>query len=115
MDSGGYGAEFEVGSDTLDGLLAEYAAATDRILAVVDTADLDSVAPVPNAPWFPDGMEGWSVRWILLHVIEEVARHAGHADIIREQIDGATMYELIAAAEDMGDLGFVKPWTPPSN
>jgi hypothetical protein len=35
----------------------------------------------------------------LLHLIEETARHAGHADIIRESLDGATWYELIAAAE----------------
>ena len=32
----------------------------------------------------------WSLRWILLHMIEETARHAGHADIIRESIDGVT-------------------------
>ncbi len=32
-----------------------------------------------------------SLRWIYLHMIQELARHAGHADILREQIDGATM------------------------
>ena len=32
----------------------------------------------------------WSLRWVLLHIIEETARHAGHADIIRESINGAT-------------------------
>ncbi|MFH8569294.1 DinB family protein [Streptomyces sp. NPDC017993] len=31
-----------------------------------------------------------SMRWILVHMIEETARHAGHADILREQIDGST-------------------------
>ncbi len=41
----------------------------------------------------------WTVRWVVLHIIEEMARHAGHADIIRESIDGATMYELLAALE----------------
>ncbi|GAB3131726.1 DinB family protein [Tsukamurella serpentis] len=100
-------------TDTLESLLAAYDTAGDRALALVDTADLDLLAPVPEAPWFPKDLEGWSIRWILLHLIEEVARHAGHADIVREQIDGATMYELVAAAEDMGDLGFVQPWTPP--
>jgi uncharacterized damage-inducible protein DinB len=34
--------------------------------------------------------EHWSLRWILVHMIEETARHAGHADLIRESIDGAT-------------------------
>jgi hypothetical protein len=41
----------------------------------------------------------WTVRWALLHIIEEFARHAGHADIIRESIDGATMYQLLAALD----------------
>ncbi|WP_019200982.1 DinB family protein [Tsukamurella sp. 1534] len=99
--------------ESLASLLTEFDEASARILAVAETKDLEAVAPVPNAPWFPKDLDGWSVRWILLHVIEEVARHAGHADIIREQVDGATMYELIAAAENTGDLGFVQPWTPP--
>lgn len=41
----------------------------------------------------------WTVRWVLLHIIDEMARHAGNADIIRESIDGATMYQLLAALE----------------
>ena len=44
-----------------------------------------------GVPWFPDDVEAWSVRWVLLHLIEETARHAGHADIVRETIDGATV------------------------
>ena len=52
-----------------------------------------------GVPWFPRDVEAWSVRWVLLHIIEETARHAGHADIIREALDGATMYALMAAAE----------------
>jgi hypothetical protein len=39
-----------------------------------------------------------SARWILLHLTTEVARHAGHADIIREALDGKTAFELTAAA-----------------
>jgi hypothetical protein len=35
-------------------------------------------------------VEAWSVRWVLLHLIEETARHAGHADILRELTDGST-------------------------
>jgi hypothetical protein len=37
---------------------------------------------------------------VLLHLIEETARHAGHADILREAIDGATLYPLLAAYEN---------------
>ena len=51
-------------------------------------------------------------RWILIHVIEELARHAGHADIIREHIDGATMYELMAGAEGWPETPWIKPWRP---
>ncbi len=113
LDAMAEGDDFRVGDDeTLEDLLARYDAAAARVLAVADRADLDAVAPARPAPWFPDGFEGWTVRWILLHVIEEVARHAGHADILREEIDGATGHPLIAAAEGMGDLGFVQPWTP---
>lgn len=114
LDAMAEGEDFVVGEgESLDSLLAEYDAAAARALALADTADLDALAPARPAPWFPEGFEGWTVRWILLHVIEEVARHAGHADILREQIDGAAGYPLVAAAEGMGDLGFVQPWTPP--
>ncbi|GLI00887.1 DinB family protein [Phytohabitans aurantiacus] len=64
-------------------LRAEYRAACDasnEIIAVVGEAD----APVTRNGKTHD------LRWVLLAVIEETARHAGHADIIREQIDGQT-------------------------
>jgi hypothetical protein len=50
------------------------------------------------------------VRWVILHVINELARHSGHADIIRESIDGATMYELLAGLEGWAISGWVTPW-----
>ncbi len=50
-----------------------------------------------------------SVRWVLLHLIEETTRHGGHADIIRESLDGATLYPLMAAAEQRPDPWF-EPW-----
>ena len=61
---------------------------------------------------FPDDVEAWSVRWVLLHLVEETARHAGHADIVRESIDGATMYGLMAAAEGWPPGDWLQPWTP---
>ena len=85
--------------ETLDGLLADLEACgreTERILA---DYDMDTPVPVPEAPWFPKDVENWSVRWVLAHLMEELARHAGHADIIREFIDGKTMYELQAMAD----------------
>ena len=65
-----------------------------------------------GVPWFPDDVDAWSVRWVLLHLIEEIARHAGHADIVREAIDGATMYELMAAAEGWPATEWLQPWQP---
>lgn len=75
--------------DTVAGVLAAYeqvAAETDRIVA--DLPDLDAAHPLPEAPWFEPGAR-WSARRVLLHMIAETAQHAGHADIIREAIDGA--------------------------
>jgi uncharacterized damage-inducible protein DinB len=75
--------------ETLAGLLAQYsevAGNTDRLVATLP--DLDSSRPLPEAPWFEPGAR-WSVRRVLLHVIAETAQHAGHADIIRESLDGS--------------------------
>ncbi|WP_371498095.1 DinB family protein [Kitasatospora sp. NBC_00374] len=75
--------------ETLDGLLDAYdrvARDTDELVAALP--DLDLVHPLPEAPWFEPGA-AWSVRRVLLHVLAETAQHAGHADIIRESLDGA--------------------------
>jgi uncharacterized damage-inducible protein DinB len=85
--------------ETLADLLADLAACgeeTERLLAGLS---LDHPVAVPDAPWFPKDVEHWSLRWVLAHLIEEFARHAGHADIVRESIDGKTMYELQAMAD----------------
>ncbi|MBZ9597221.1 MULTISPECIES: DinB family protein [Streptomyces] len=54
---------------------------------VTAVASLDAAFPLPPAPWFPKDTKV-SLRWMLLHLVEEFARHAGHADVIRESIDG---------------------------
>jgi uncharacterized damage-inducible protein DinB len=98
--------------ETLAGTLAffdEVAAETGEIVAGLD---LDHPVPVPPAPWNPDDVDAWSLRWVLLHLIEETARHAGHADIVREAIDGATAFELLAAVEGWPATDWLKPWTP---
>ncbi|MFE0590802.1 DinB family protein [Micromonospora echinospora] len=73
--------------ETLTGLLDRYADVAQRTDELVVTLDLDVTRPLPSAPWFPPGAR-WSVRRVLLHVIAETAQHAGHADIIREALDG---------------------------
>jgi len=100
--------------ETLDGLLKTLEAENANSLHLVETADLDAKVPVPqDIPWFPKDIKDWSVRWVILHVINELTRHSGHADIIRESIDGATMYELLAGLEGWAIDGFVQPWKKP--
>jgi uncharacterized damage-inducible protein DinB len=75
--------------ETLAGLLEEYELVARRTDELVAThPDLDADHPLPEAPWFEPGAR-WSARRALLHVIAETAQHAGHADIIRESLDGA--------------------------
>jgi uncharacterized damage-inducible protein DinB len=83
-------AEFQLlPGETLAGVLdayAETASRTDELVS--ELPDLDAAQPLPEAPWFAPG-ESWSARRVLLHIIAETAQHAGHADIIRESLDGA--------------------------
>ncbi len=75
-------------SDTLAGLLERYeavAARTDELVATLP--DLDATQPLPEAPWFPAGAVR-SARRVFQHIIAETAQHAGHADILRETLDG---------------------------
>jgi uncharacterized damage-inducible protein DinB len=73
---------------TLASVLADYedvARRTDELIATLP--DLDADHPLPAAPWFEKGAR-WSARRALLHITAETAQHAGHADILRESIDG---------------------------
>ena len=73
--------------ESLEAVVARYhevAAATD---ALVRTVDLDLSHPLPPAPWFPPGAVR-SARRVFVHIVAETAQHAGHADILRESIDG---------------------------
>jgi uncharacterized damage-inducible protein DinB len=75
----------EASSDTVDSALAAYRqtwADVDTVIAA--TASLDQASVIGDDSGRP------TLRWILAHLLEETARHAGHADIIRELIDGAT-------------------------
>lgn len=75
--------------DTVESLLAEYDAVAEATeAAVASLPDLDLQIPLPTAPWAPE-REWWTARKVLLHLIRETAHHSGHADIIRESLDGA--------------------------
>jgi hypothetical protein len=82
-----WGATFRPTSeDTIDGVLASYRATVSQANEIIDACgDLSQPAPRSPRPQAAPPM-----RWILVHMIEETGRHAGHADILREQIDGAT-------------------------
>lgn len=73
-------------SETLKTLLENYAQIADRTDTLLAELDLDIVHELPSAPWFVD--KQWSVRRTLLHIIAETTQHSGHADIIREALDG---------------------------
>ncbi|SDO53574.1 Protein of unknown function [Nakamurella panacisegetis] len=74
--------------ESLDGVLAAYAAVAIRTEALLTSLpDLGVSQPLPTAPWFKPGARQ-SARQVFLHIACETAQHAGHADIIREAIDG---------------------------
>ncbi|MEU8622414.1 DinB family protein [Streptomyces sp. NPDC048623] len=78
--------------------MADVAKQTEDFVRSVPS--LDEEFPLPDKPWFPkDGRV--SVRWMLLHLIQETGRHAGHADIIRESLDGKGSFELIALESEL--------------
>ncbi|MET0910438.1 MAG: DinB family protein [Ilumatobacteraceae bacterium] len=92
-DEAGYAAHLDSfrmnEGETLTGLLERYdevARRTDELVATLP--DLDASHPLPEAPWFEPGASR-SARRVFLHIVAETAQHAGHADIIREAIDGS--------------------------
>lgn len=85
----------------------------EQYLRSVRATDPDAQAMEPPDPW--DGLltsTPTTQRFYLLHHVEELARHAGHADIIRKQIDGADAGSLKAAIEGRAANDFVQPWNP---
>jgi len=84
---------------------ADVARNTEKVVSDLPDLGMPLAATGPGVPWIPSGLV-WSPRWVLLHLIEETARHAGHADIVRESLDGATCWTLMAAAEGWEEV----PW-----
>lgn len=107
-----YGDEFVMREDeTLAAVLAAFDEQNAETIRLIETTDLGAAVPVPpGVPWFPKDISAWSVRWVIFHMIEELARHAGQGDIVRESIDGATLYELLAGLEDWEPTPWLTPW-----
>jgi hypothetical protein len=70
--------------DTVASVVSAYRAVWERVDLVIAAADLDALARTT------DGQPPVNLRWVIAHLLEETARHAGHADILRELIDGQT-------------------------
>jgi len=80
--------------ETIETLVAAFHANAKVTDAALARMDLDALVPLPLAPWQPD-REFWTARRILLHLLREISQHSGHADIIREALDGAnTTYAM---------------------
>lgn len=101
----------EVAADaTAEQVLAEYDRRCATALAHLRATDLDAAVPVPTEmPWFPAGMPAFNGRWAILHALGEIERHSGHADILREAIDGGSMYDLIARDQGI-DMSYIGEW-----
>jgi uncharacterized damage-inducible protein DinB len=87
-DVDGWASSFTLDDgETMADVLAEYEAAAEHTAELIRTVDLDAAHPLPEAPWFEPGAT-WTNRRVLLHILAETAQHAGHADVVRETIDG---------------------------
>lgn len=85
--------------DTVADALAAFDDSSRAVLDAARTIDPDLGVPVHRAPWTPRDVPSWSVRWVWWHLAGELARHAGHADLIREQLDGSLSHTLLALTE----------------
>lgn len=99
-------------SETIDELLAAFDAVRTPYLEAIASLDPNAEIEVGPQPWNDQpNTEVASQRMLLAHHIDEFARHAGHADIIREQLDGATAMPLRFAVEGRPGNAFVQPWS----
>ncbi len=99
-----------------DETLADTIAVLDErrplVVEWIRSSDEDEEMPIGPAPWYGrmDSRQA-RLRYVHVHFVEELARHAGHADIIREQIDGATTIELVLADTGGEANPFARPWS----
>jgi hypothetical protein len=109
-----YEASFAlVNDETATAALAAFDAARVEYVAALAAADPSAPTIEDPAPWFGifDNRPARG-RYLLVHQIEEMARHAGHADIIREQIDGISVPAIVLSADGMPASDYIEPYVP---
>lgn len=102
--------------ESLEGALRAFDTTRKALIEHLETLDPGDDVMAPPAPWYgrEDSVPA-KARWELTHLIEELARHAGHADIIREEIDGAKAGPLHLAVAGLRGNQFMQPWRPPQD
>jgi hypothetical protein len=109
-----YQASFALADDeTAIDALAAFDAARVEYVAALAAADPSAPTIEDPAPWFGilDNRPAHG-RYLLVHQVEEMARHAGHADIIREQIDGVSVPAIVLTADGMPASDYFAPYVP---
>ena len=99
--------------ETAEEILTEFDAARSEFGRVARTIDPDAQALASPAPWhgvFDPRPMRW--RYYLTHIVEELARHAGHADIIREQLDDQAVPSLVMSVDGAPANDFFTPYVP---
>jgi len=99
--------------ETVAGTIEDFDKARDRFLAAIAATDPSAETMAPPAPWHGI-LEARPIRarYYLVHLLEEYARHAGHADIIREQIDGVAVPALVLTLSGALANDFFQPYRP---
>ena len=117
LDAAGYAAftdSFAVRDDeTVAGTIEDFDRVRAQLLTTVAAADPAGDTMAPPAPWY--GIFDARLihaRYYLVHLVEECARHAGHADIIREQIDGVAVPTLVLTLAGASANDFFQPYQP---
>jgi hypothetical protein len=109
-----YESSFALGEgETAAGALEAFDAARVEYLAAVAATDPDAPTTEPPSPWFGiHDARPANARYYLVHQIEELARHAGHADILREEIDGMSVPAIVMSELGLPANDFFQPYVP---
>jgi hypothetical protein len=117
LDAAAYAAftdSFAVREDeTVGATIEEFDRVRAQLRAAVAATDPGSSTMAPPAPWHGIyDARPIHARHYLVHLVEECARHAGHADIIREQIDGMAVPALVLTLDGASANDFFQPYQP---